>query len=259
MWCKKCGQDVPGVVADGTSEYRCPRCRGLLRQCEHRLRIDGGDERQPVENAADKDMAAAETTPPYDGWELEQRLLHIERMLGAEGCSASANAEKPDTVLRFDSAHASHTKPHDRPRSVKLPRHGKLSSTIVWSTLLVGVTTLACGSVLIGWSMLSSREDLWSIGLPIGLAGGISLFVALTVQLDRLMNNSCDTAAKLDMIDNQLHRLADATNQLGTHHHSPSDAFYSHLAGGANPQLLLSDLKSQLDMLAVKISDRETG
>ena len=265
MWCQNCGQDVPGVAAEGTSEYRCPRCRRSLRQCEHRLRIGGGDERQFVEDAADKDMAEAEAaspTPPYDGWELEQRLIHIERMLGAEGRAASADAEnqaaeKSNAVLRFDSAHASRTRPHGRPRPVKLPRHGKLSSAIVWSALLIGVTTLVCGGVLMGWSMLSSRDDLWSIGFPIALVGGISLFAALIVQMDRLLNDNRDTKAKLD---NQLHRLATATNQLGSHHHlSPSDAFYSHLADGANPQLLLSDLKSQLDMLAVKISDRETG
>ncbi len=126
---------------------------------------------------------------------------------------------------------------------------------MAWSTLLIGVTTLACGSFLMGWSMFSSRAALWSIGFPIALVGGISLFVALIVQLDRLLNDNRDTATKLDMVDNQLHRLAAATNQLDAHHHSPSDAFYSHLAGGANPQLLLSDLKSQLDMLAVKMGD----
>ena len=81
--------------------------------------------------------------------------------------------------------------------------------------------------------------------------------MALVVQLDRLLHDNRDTAAKLDMVDSKLHRLTAATIQLGSHSHSPSDAFYSHLTGGANPQLLLSDLKSQLDLLAVKIGDRE--
>ena len=237
------------------------------------MQIGGDDERPLVEDAPDKDKdtAVAETTPPYDGWELEQRLMHIERMLAAEGRAASVNSENPaakksdarksDTVFRFDSAHALHTKPHGhgRSRAIQSPRHGKLSSAIVWSTLLVGVTTLVCGGVLMGWSMFSSREDFWSIGFPIALGGGVSLLVALIVQLDRLLNDNRDTAAKLDMVDSQLHRLAAAANQLGAHNHSPSDAFYSHFAGGANPQLLLSDLKSQLDLLAVKISDRATG
>jgi hypothetical protein len=34
-------------------------------------------------------------------------------------------------------------------------------------------------------------------------------------------------------------------------------AFYSHLADGASPQLLLTDLKSQLDLLAMKMAREE--
>ena len=45
-------------------------------------------------------------------------------------------------------------------------------------------------------------------------------------------------------------------SSLSAHVHSPGETFYSHLAGGANPQLLLSDLKSQLDLLADKIGER---
>ena len=41
---------------------------------------------------------------------------------------------------------------------------------------------------------------------------------------------------------------------LGTTH-GPSAAFYAHWAGGAAPQILLTDLKSQLDLLAVKLAD----
>jgi hypothetical protein len=237
------------------------------------LQIGGDDERPLVEDTVDEEMDVAETTPvettpPYDGWELEQRLLHIERMLAAangknppaeKSDAEKSDTEKSDAVLRLDAAHASRTRPHGRPRSIGLPRHGRLTSAIAWSTLLIGVTTLACGGVLMGWSILSSRDALWSIGFPIALAGGISLFIALIVQLDRLLHDNRDTAAKLDKVDNQLHRLAAAANHLGAHHQSPSDAFYSHLTGGANPQLLLNDLKSQLDLLAVKIGDRESS
>ena len=109
------------------------------------------------------------------------------------------------------------------------------------------------------WSMVSSRENLWSIGFPIALVGGINLLIALIVQLDRFLNDNQDTVTKLKKVDDQLNRLAAVTKQLGKNHHSPSDAFYAHLAGGANPQLLLSDLKSQLDILAVKIGERKGG
>ncbi len=127
---------------------------------------------------------------------------------------------------------------------------------VTWSTLLLGVTTLACGGFLMVWSMISDRPALWLTGTPIAIAGTISLFIALVVQIDRLMHDNRNTAAKLDIVDNRLGKLTAAATHLGNHTHSPSDAFYSHLAGGANPQLLLSDLKSQLDLLTEKIDER---
>ena len=273
MWCQPCGQDVPGAIADGTSEYRCPRCRNLLRQSDRQLRIGIDDEHPAGEDTSvaeeeiespDVDREQEVQSPPaYDGWELEQRLKHIERVLAAEGLAAEGlpaeglaadgkPAGESSGFIRLDSAHGSLGRPHDRPRGGIFSRPGVFLRTVVWSTLLIGVMTLACGSFLMGWSMFSSRADLWSIGFPIALAGAISLFVALVVQIDRLLHDNRHTAAELD-------KLAVATSHMGNRHHSPSDAFYSHIVGGANPQLLLSDLKSQLDLLADKISKRETS
>ncbi len=241
MWCQNCGQDVPGIAADGSSEYRCPRCRNTLRQGDSRLRIGGEDshvqvdaretvsasvETAPASSAGREhrrdrtlDSPPAPHLPPYDGWELEQRLNHIERMLAAEGRAGRDDGNgKSDqtlaTVFRFDSAHAQFAKPHDRAGRETRSSRGKLSTAFVWSALLIGVTMSACGGFLMGWSMFSDREDVWSIGLPICLAGGVGLLVALIVQLDRLLNDHRDTAARLDMVDDQLLHLADAAKQL---------------------------------------------
>ena len=59
-------------------------------------------------------------------------------------------------------------------------------------------------------------------------------------------------AAKLDEVDEELHDLKTTAAML-SETHSPSSAFYAHYAGGANAQLLLADLKGQLDLLAIKI------
>jgi hypothetical protein len=92
--------------------------------------------------------------------------------------------------------------------------------------------------------------------LPVALGGQIALLIGLLVKLDRLWHDNRRAAAKLDVVDEQLHELKTTTALLGTGQGSPT-AFYSHLAGGANPQLLLTDLKSQLDLLAMKISVQE--
>ena len=52
------------------------------------------------------------------------------------------------------------------------------------------------------------------------------------------------------------HSIAEPT-LLGTSHGSPAGSFYAHMARGASPQLLLADLKSQLDLLAVKLGQKD--
>jgi hypothetical protein len=133
---------------------------------------------------------------------------------------------------------------------------------LVWLALSLGTATFVCGGMLLGWSLVSQRPELWDLGLPIALGGQVALMVGLILQLDRLWHDNRHAAVKLHEIDQQLDDLkATATTMLGTGHTSPGSAFYCHMASGASPQLLLSDLKGQLDLLAVRISqeDRPSG
>jgi hypothetical protein len=114
--------------------------------------------------------------------------------------------------------------------------------------------TFVCGGVLLGWSLVTNRQELWTIGMPIALFGQIALLLGLLLKLDRLWRDNHRAAAKLDHVDEQLHQLKTATRMSHTSHGLLSGAFYSHLADGASPQLLLTDLRSQLDLLASKIS-----
>jgi hypothetical protein len=90
--------------------------------------------------------------------------------------------------------------------------------------------------------------------VPVILAGQISLLLGLVLQLDRIWRDSRRAAAKMETVDEEIHDLKTAASLLGTTH-GPSSAFYAHWAGGAGPEVLLSDLKSQLDLLAVKLSE----
>lgn len=128
---------------------------------------------------------------------------------------------------------------------------------LAWIALSLGTTAFVCGGMLLGWSIITGREPLWTVGLPITLGGQIALLVGLVLQLDRLREEGRHAAAKLEEVDDQLHELKTATPMLGTSHNSPSRTFYSHLADDASPQVLLTDLKGQLDLLAVKLGQRE--
>jgi len=121
---------------------------------------------------------------------------------------------------------------------------------------LFGTMALVCGSILLGWATIADRPELWTFGTPIALGGQIVLLVGLVCQLERLWSDSRRAVHQLEKVDAQLHELRTATTLLGTVH-GPSAAFYAHLAGGAGPELLLSDLKGQLDILAARLAEEK--
>ncbi|MDZ7619356.1 MAG: hypothetical protein U1E05_20340 [Patescibacteria group bacterium] len=128
------------------------------------------------------------------------------------------------------------------------------AGSLAWSALLVGTMVLVCGAILLVWAVATDRGELWAVGLPAAIIGQVLLLVGLVLQLDRLWRDGRAAAAKLNKVDVQLHELRTTTTLMGTGGASPGSAFYSHLAGGASPHLLLNDLKGQLDLLAMKIS-----
>ncbi len=53
-----------------------------------------------------------------------------------------------------------------------------------------------------------------------------------------------------------MQQLERTTSMLGVTHGSASQAFYTHLAEQAHPQMLLADLKGQIDLLAMNFAGR---
>ena len=99
---------------------------------------------------------------------------------------------------------------------------------VAWLVLLIGLMGMACGGVLVGWSLIAGRQDLWPIGLPIALVGQIVLVIGFVLQMDRLWNDHSRTSAKLSHMDE---RLADLEE-----HHRPA----GHNAQHAGGELLFS-------------------
>ena len=274
MWCKRCGQDVPGIPSLEDGKFSCPRCAESLAGYASDIAIDKPAASTPdsarggtpawiecLRGPSTSNAKAAEPQQPvlpiYDAWELDEDLRHIARLIHEP--SGSGKAETPDRTFRLDAAHAGPTPSHERParRAAKLPRPtpregGRLAAFLTWTALSIGLLAFVCGGSLLGWSLATGRPELWALGTPIALAGQIVLLLGLILQLDRLWTDNRRAAAKLDTVDEQLHELKTATSLLGTTH-GPSATFYAHWADGASPQLLLSDLKGQLDMLAVKL------
>lgn len=259
MWCQECQQDVPAVFSRHEGGYRCPRCSSDF--CGSQTKAVTTKE-QPAE--ADRSDAVLPDTPlasppVFDDWELGEQLKHVERVLAAEQAS---RAPQPGGCLRFDRPHTSENNaPHyvDR-KGVRRDEEGSKPAglrSLVWPLLALGLMTFVCGGVLIGWSLATGRSELWTIGMPIALVGQIGLLTGLILQLEKIWEDHRAATAKLDHFDDELHDLRTTTTLLGTSHFPSGSSFYSHFAGGASPQILLTDLKSQLDLLAVQISRDE--
>jgi len=235
MWCKQCRQDVPALPSADKQNYCCPRCGETI--C--------------VESS-------------YDGWEMDEQLRHAERVLQINKVRGrEAESIYRREASRFDLPHAGPAAWHvpaaspPKERTTCAADRGSVLGAFTWLALSLGTASFVCGGILLGWSLATGRQELWTVGLPVALAGQVALLVGLVLQLDRLWHDNRAAAAKLDNVDQQLHELKTATTLLSTSQGPAASVFYSHFAGGAGPQLLLTDLKSQIDLLAMKIAQQE--
>ncbi|MBU4271080.1 MAG: hypothetical protein KKE86_16635 [Planctomycetes bacterium] len=259
MWCKDCRQDVPALLSGDKQTFCCPRCGGTLC-AEHESKTGC----QPVQRA-ENDTATGEPPPCYDGWEMCEELSEIGRALrGAKRNERQSKAIYRRESMRLDHPHADlplwHAPAAEQPserRKSAADKRGAAPSALTWLSLALGTTGFVCGGVLMGWSLVTGRQELWTIGVPVALVGQIALLVGLVLQLDRMWRDNRRAAAKLDNVDEQLRDLKTAATLLSTSQGPASTTFYSHFAGGAGPQLLLTDLKSQLDLLAMRIARDE--
>ncbi|MEN6407321.1 MAG: hypothetical protein ABFC77_12725 [Thermoguttaceae bacterium] len=247
MWCKHCRQDVPALPSDEQQRLCCPRCGEDMRT----------ESALPIEQ-----------TTTYDGWELGEQLRHIERVLQPDETERQPSAEAYQRELvRFDVGHNGPAAWHlPQPEIVKKrPKQTERTATgrgtalgaLASIALSFGAMGFVGGGVLLGWSMVAGRPELWTIGLPAAMVGQVALLIGLVLQIDRLWRDNRAAAQKLDHVDLQLNDLQTTTNLLSVTQSPSSSAFYSHFAGGAGPQLLLTDLKGQLDLLAAKIAESQ--
>ncbi len=271
MWCLSCQQEVPAVASTADATVRCAQCQSELPASE-----DTNEDRvnQPslTTTAPTKDPSvgletdtlkgATDASPRFwESWELAEDLRAADRLVNLLGIhradapheiqadSAAMTSEPP--FQSFDQTPGTNS-PAARPG-----RKRHRGSFITWSILSLGLMTFAFGAVLLGWSFWMDRADLWQLGMPFTLAGQAALVIGLALQLDGLWRSNQSTVQTLGALDNQLEELRRATTLLSTSHSGPSQSFYSHMASGAGPHLLLADLKSQLDLLAIKLADEQ--
>jgi hypothetical protein len=195
-----------------------------------------------------------------DDWALEAELRGVERLVSSLKSSGSL-AKQP---LAIDTPHATAAGWHASRNAAEQTRGGdppavaaeSPKNVAAWTILSLGLAIFACGAVLLGWSLVAKRNDLWTVGMPLALIGQAGLILGLILQLDGLWQTSRKTVAAIHELDDELKHVRQATTLLSTSRTNGAQTFYAHLAEGASPQMLLADLKGQLDLVAQQMAKR---
>ncbi len=253
MWCSHCRQDVPGI-SSAKGRISCARCASQLPAEDQPDTAIGADLTDAVDATNRTDPAAPiGLYPSFEDWQTDQAFHHLQARVGnwkRSGAADVTGSRAADRARRGDRAHAEIRTPHPlQPKSSRL-------SLLAWPLVLLGVIAVSGGALLVGCSLVENRLDLWNRGLPILVVGQAVLLMGLIVQLERVGQNGRNAVRKLEQVDGQLQDLERAATRLNVTHGSASQAFYAHMADQTNPEMLLADLKGQLDLLTTTMSKR---
>jgi len=284
MWCKSCQQDVPAVAAaDDASRVCCPRCTSTLSPVAATRASTSssstGDSHETESDQSEGNLApvvgsfAGDTKGPpplllnLDDWRLEDDVRTVRRVLqsvdgkphlrfdAAHDEVAKDNAREPHfSRAHAHQAHAARSNRHTDQHPTNRDRPAGKSSWFSWLLMSMGLMTFVCGAVLLGWYFQDGQEHLWRFGLPLTLGGQVVLLFGLLVQLEALWQNNRGTSKTLDELDQQFDELRQTATAMSNNNSGAAKSFYVHMAEDASPDVLLADLKGQLDVLAVKLA-----
>jgi hypothetical protein len=286
MWCIECEQEVIVTGKSDRAPPVCPNCQSQLLPGIALRDVPPADQRvddaaQVADHAADTSMnsgpepAIVPNDPSefpampamhWDDWQLDTDADRIQMLLNqfdalsgpqalperSPSRSAQPASGQPATGTPTLSNEPISTPPRAavstaRPKSSRSPWPA-------WLVLSTGLMLFVCGTILAGWSLITMRSELWLTGVPVSLVGIACLLVGFVLQLESLWTGHRETMKMLLELDDRMAEIRHATTLLKTSHSGAAQSFYANLADGANPQVLLADLKGQLDLLAQQMA-----
>ena len=107
MWCRICGQDVPGIPSLDGGAYSCDPLRGAGSfHFAGDPRLRRGRLPHPRKTCEDGAASTAAQQPPiYDGWEIDEELRHFRRVLGQAPVRRENSARTAQPKFRLDAGH----------------------------------------------------------------------------------------------------------------------------------------------------------
>lgn len=266
MWCSSCQQDVPAIVDPVGGGTVCARCQHALKmpQPTHAVGIsDAGIALDGSEPA----IAEADPTAKLDDWQAQRQVRDLGRTLRRAGAGSPAAAvgnptsrqrfDPPQNLLEGVTLHGTPTGTAAGPVPSITPSYMRRSEggqAVSWLVVVAGALLLTAGLGTIGWSLAAERTEFWNLAIGLTLGGQGTLILGLVLVVSRLWRSSRYATRRLQDVHarlGQLQRTADVLTSM----RGSAPAFYADLVRGASPQMLLSNLKGQLDQLATRVGN----
>jgi hypothetical protein len=205
--------------------------------------------------------------PPVrtDDWFIRQRSRELHRALRRPmHFGSSVGTFTPSTAKRFDppqgllDQYTQTPSPNvttaTAPSIARSRQNGTTASQVfAWLVVAAGTITLVAGIGLIAWSLSTKQLQHWNLALSLALGGQGALILGLVMVVSRLWRNSRYASNKLQEVHARLGQLQNTADTISATR-GGAPAFYADLARGASPQMLLSNLKGQLDQLATRFN-----
>jgi hypothetical protein len=212
---------------------------------------------------------AAAAAPPIrpDDWSIRQRTRELNRTLRRPmHLGASAATATPHSPRRFDPPQNLFDQTEQVPTpaiATAMPtavsaiqlktRRSKSGQVFAWLVVAMSTIALAAGVGLIGWSLSTNQMVYWNLALGLALGGQGGLILGLVLVVSRLWRNSRYAVSKLQEVHTRLGQLQHTADALAATRTAGAPTFYADLVRGASPQMLLSNLKGQLEQLALHL------
>ena len=293
MWCRHCQQDVPALARGANGPLVCPQCecdlppftakQGSSKKVTANQGTTSGDMLSDAGIALDSYDEKNSESPPrldvFDQDELRQQLQRIGRKLGptrgkkgarSHLCAAPSGPFRqmaPDPFFpRIDWTHrptalpelsdadlaaVSYHSSQEPSRSAKTP-----GAWLVSLLLMCGLAGIAGGIGLLAWSATTRFAPAWQWGMTTTIASQGILIAGLVWMATRLWRNSRRVNRQLQGIDRQLGEIQYQTSFGSDRRATSSGPYYDHFARGASSQMLLANLRWQLEQLSARIMSR---
>lgn len=256
MWCRYCQQQTPALGPPSANGPRCGRCQRTSPETST-IGLPPKDGSQPP---------AAAAGSPLDPDDARRAIYRSLR-----SAHATLSAGEAARTIRFDAGRSplaqvplAETIDPDTPRrpapapvtkkpSASLPSQAARGQLTAWLMASVGATLVGLGIGLGSWSLFGARPDLWNAALAAALGGQGLMIIGLLQVLASLWNAARLASGKLSLMHDELRRLRRTADEAAGRNTASAAGFYADLARDAPPEMLMGNLRGQMDRLASRL------